>query len=320
MLEKLYSGIIGKKHIGKVKMAFVNKYHFDNIFFDKKFKLGNFTVYQAGDLYCETDTVVENHEQSYFELSFIVSGSGIIYTDNIPTKVKKGNIYLSFKGDLHKIESDKNESLRYYYISFSADKGTIYEEIIDNLHAKYKDPKSRVTDIPYIFQNMTSILAELTDKKKYYEQLIEANIIQLLICFDRFSNDDRDLLKHYQTHNKKFFVQNLISYIDNNIAQIKNLYELSNKFAFDYSYMSESFKKIIGITLKDYFTQKKMEYAKKLLTHNKKTITEVAEELHYSSIHNFTRAFKNYYKITPQQFKMFNDYSKESKDAKKGKT
>lgn len=295
---------------GETIMEFLTKYHFDNRFFEEKFKLNSFTVYQAGDLYCETSTVVENHDQRYFEISFIVSGTGFFYTDNIPTKVKKGNIYLSFKGDIHKIASDKTEPLRFYYISLSAEKNTAYEEILNNLYSTYRDPENRVMNIPYIFQNMTSILAELSDKKSYYRELIESNIIQILICLSRFTIGDKELLKHYQTHNKKYFVQNLISYIDNNITQIKNLYELADKFAFDYSYMSESFKKVIGVTLKDYFIQKKMEYAKKLLLVNKKTITEVSEELQYSSIHNFTRAFKNYYKITPQQFRMFNDFSK----------
>ena len=57
-------------------------------------------------------------------------------------------------------------------------------------------------------------------------------------------------------------------------------------------------------SLQKYLTRKKMELAKALMLKDKKNVTQTAEILHYSSIHNFSRAFKKHFGISPCEVKL----------------
>ncbi len=144
------------------------------------------------------------------------------------------------------------------------------------------------------------------NKKECYLELIEANIIKIIISLYRYSINNIEIINYYKQHEKENVVYNIVNYIDHNLTSIKNLYDIAEVFSFEYSYISYNFKKIIGCTLNDYFQRKKMEYAKLLIVRDKKTITEVSNILNYSSIHNFSRAFKKYNNVSPQELKNLN--------------
>ena len=67
--------------------------------------------------------------------------------------------------------------------------------------------------------------------------------------------------------------------------------------------MSAVFKKLMGVSINDYFLQAKMNFAKKLLKKGL-SVTEVSEKLNYSSVHTFSRSFKKTFDVTPIDYKM----------------
>jgi AraC-like DNA-binding protein len=92
-----------------------------------------------------------------------------------------------------------------------------------------------------------------------------------------------------------------IKYIQDHIRQPISI----NQLAFDLN-MSEAnfcncFKKVIGITPKEYITHLKLTLAKDLLKNQ--NVTEVAYELGYENISHFIALFKDRYGITPKQYK-----------------
>jgi AraC-like DNA-binding protein len=68
---------------------------------------------------------------------------------------------------------------------------------------------------------------------------------------------------------------------------------------------SNSFKKVLGITPKEYITNLKLTEAKKML--KTQNVTEVAYNLGYDNISYFIAIFKNKYGITPKQYKSIGD-------------
>lgn len=65
----------------------------------------------------------------------------------------------------------------------------------------------------------------------------------------------------------------------------------------------EAFNRAAGMPPKAYLTQAVMKHAVAALWESNRTVTEIAEDLGYSSIHHFTKQFTAYYGVSPTQYR-----------------
>lgn len=78
---------------------------------------------------------------------------------------------------------------------------------------------------------------------------------------------------------------------------------LSEKLGFDYTYLSNTFSEVQGITIQHYIIKHKIEKVKELLLYNELNLTEIAHKLHYSSPSHLSNQFKKVTGLTPSFFK-----------------
>lgn len=92
-------------------------------------------------------------------------------------------------------------------------------------------------------------------------------------------------------------------YIDQHYDTV-TLQELADLTHMNLSYLSRFFKDNAGENISAYLMRVKMENALQLLRDvNCKNVSAVAEKLGYSNAKSFTKAFKSYYNITPQEYR-----------------
>ena len=92
-----------------------------------------------------------------------------------------------------------------------------------------------------------------------------------------------------------------IQYIQSHITEPISISLLAYDLNMSEANFSNSFKKIMGVTPKEYITSLKLTKAKGML--KDQNVTEVAYDLGYDNISHFIAHFKNRYGITPKQFK-----------------
>jgi len=95
-------------------------------------------------------------------------------------------------------------------------------------------------------------------------------------------------------------VYKAIKYIQENIKQPISINQLAYELNMSDTNFCNSFKKIIGITPKEYITNLKLTHAKEMLKNQ--NVTEVAYDLGYENISHFIALFKIKYGITPKQY------------------
>lgn len=78
---------------------------------------------------------------------------------------------------------------------------------------------------------------------------------------------------------------------------------LSNQLRLDYSYLSNLFSSVEGITIEKYFIALKIEKAKELLVYGELSLSEIAWQLGYSSVQHLSNQFKKVTGLTPSYFK-----------------
>ncbi|MEB2784047.1 AraC family transcriptional regulator [Algoriphagus persicinus] len=78
---------------------------------------------------------------------------------------------------------------------------------------------------------------------------------------------------------------------------------ISEKLNYKYTYLSKLFSQVEGITIEKFITKLKIERVKELIFYNNKNLSEIADQLGYSSVAYLSSQFKKETGMTPSAFK-----------------
>lgn len=148
--------------------------------------------------------------------------------------------------------------------------------------------------IPYIFVDLG--FADLTK---------EINEVSLNLLKKNLKMSGLEILDN---HNAIIIeqIKNIIVELvySNDSTPLINLSEfITNKLNLDYGYLTNLFTKVKGETIQHFYIKHKIERAKELIFYDEKSLTEIADCLHYSSIAHFSNQFKKVTGVAPSIFK-----------------
>ncbi len=78
---------------------------------------------------------------------------------------------------------------------------------------------------------------------------------------------------------------------------------ISQKIGYDYTYLSNIFSEVKGVTLQQYIIMHRIEKVKELLLYDELTLTEISYRLQYSSVAHLSNQFKKVTGTTPTFYK-----------------
>lgn len=78
---------------------------------------------------------------------------------------------------------------------------------------------------------------------------------------------------------------------------------ISEELSLDYNYLSNIFSEIEGITIENYYITQKVERVKELLDYGELNLSEIADQLNYSSVAYLSNQFKKVTGITPTTYR-----------------
>ena len=78
---------------------------------------------------------------------------------------------------------------------------------------------------------------------------------------------------------------------------------ISKKLNYDYTYLSNIFSEVKGITIQQFIINHKIERVKELLLYDELNLTEISYRLHYSSVAHLSNQFKKVTGLSPSFYK-----------------
>jgi AraC-like DNA-binding protein len=78
---------------------------------------------------------------------------------------------------------------------------------------------------------------------------------------------------------------------------------LSEKLNYDYTYLANIFSEVQGTTIEKFIILHKIERIKELIIYDELNLTEIAWNMHYSSVAHLSNQFKKITGLTPSHFK-----------------
>ncbi len=252
----------------------------------------------------------ESHD--FWEMVFIDSGNAKIIEDDKVFDLKQGEAVFHHPNRNHNIYTNddfansaiitfecKNASLKILSDKiFTLDE---YEKILLNkiINEGKINYQEKLNDL--YLTKMTKRASAPFGGEQIIKNCIELLILSLLrkeISQAKIAQDiDVNLSSNQIVDSVKSFLEQKL---DN--AETVSLDDISFKLGFSKSYIKSQFKKKMGISVIQYFINIKIDKAKKLLSQQKYTVSEIADILGFSSVYYFSRQFKLQTDMSPTEY------------------
>ncbi len=189
-------------------------------------------------------------------------------------------------------------SIKVFHSFFSKVAGLIHFLNDENKDKKYYLDKelapSEVLILNQIFkEQINSSLHDLYLKGKVYE---------LLSLYFNKNEEDAQGCPFLDDEDNVEKIKKAKQIVINNMAEPPTLNEIADEISLSVSKLKEGFKHIYGDTVFNFLLDYKLEFARKLLVSKKHNITEISNQIGYSTASHFISAFKKKYGTTPKQY------------------
>ena len=259
-------------------------------------------ILQVAELAISEGSEIRGHKQICDEITYGISGSATVYSgDNVFT-LSAGQIHYIRKGEYHRIVADRGENFRYCCLGFAADEqysqiSCFVEAVQDCGDFLVKDGGSIKTLFPLLVDEFY-----IQDQESY--TMIHFYFCQILIQLYRLlCGTSREKMSRLNTSASNMAVCQALRYIDREYPRLTQTRQVAQALSYSEYYLCHIFRESMGMTLKEYLMQKKIKTATELLESSSMTISEIAEQLSFSSPHTFSIAFKRYTELSPSQYR-----------------
>lgn len=252
------------------------------------------------------------HMHSFFELAYIVQGSGLQHINNNTLPYKTGDLFLLTPDDLHSFDFEEPTQLFFirfnnYYLS-----GAYQQELLQRIEIILKNASHEPgcvikseDDMIIVQPIMDAIIREHGKRGLYHTELLSHYIKTLLVIIAR--NIMLSLPEKINEHSDQKVVR-ILQYVQANIYDPEKLkgFHISNKFGISETYLARFFRKHTNETLQEYQTNYKLKLIENRLLNTDMRINEISAEFGFTDKSHFNNMFKKHRGVNPTEFrKMF---------------
>ena len=149
-------------------------------------------------------------------------------------------------------------------------------------------------------QLFEQLLQEQERRDPFADEMIHALLNQLILLLLRQVEnqplpDSRMKGEYRIIHQTQLFVSNHV-WEDLSVPFVAHHVDMSP------SYLTALFQKHLAISPGEYIRRVKLQESKHMIRENKLNFTEIAAELQYSTVHHFSRQFKEKFGMTPSEY------------------
>ena len=132
--------------------------------------------------------------------------------------------------------------------------------------------------------------------------LSELNLILILLLRETVSPKGGKLQTSNAVHSENEIIRRAQQYISAHIREKLSVPLVARQVDVSPSYLTALFHKNLQISPGEYIRRIKLQESKQMIRENHLNFTEIAAALQYSTVHHFSRQFKEKFGITPSEY------------------
>lgn len=241
--------------------------------------------------------LLPHYHEDAFEFTLIIKGSMSFYTNEKEYNVPGGSIFVSFPNEIHSTNDIPISLNQQYWIQVDiSDPGNF-------LFLKEEIAQELIRDLRGIDRHI--IAANNQEVRRSIEKAFQFCLMPghqrqtaayLLIFLEFLLAASRETRYHSAPD-----IERAVLYIQDHIREELSLDDLAGISNLSTSQFKQKFRRIVGISPRDYINQHKITYSKQLLKEGR-SVTDVAMTLSFNTSSYFSTVFKKYTMKTPHQY------------------
>lgn len=250
------------------------------------------------------------HTLTYYDITFITEGRGSFSIDNQTERVVPGDVIFSKPGEVRRwdvcgignghalifedefLSSFFKDSLFVRHLSFFTPDRTAFKlHLPDELYGR-------------LIQLLKDIKVEIDVYKPNDDHLLRALLYEALMLLSRtyqtrYPAEDKTPNRGIATiHLNKF-----MELVSEHLKEQHAVQYYADKLCITPNYLNEIVRSAVGVGAKQYILNKVMDEAKRLLAYTALPVSDIARDLHFSTVSYFVRSFRQLTGETPLAYR-----------------
>lgn len=254
----------------------------------------------------------ERHD--FWEMTYIDSGEIDAITEGHGRTISQGQILFNKPNELHAHISNKKVPNNMLVVSFTT-KSPAMQFFDRKVFTLDKTPKTLLSlfmdeakralgGIPHDYNDKNAL--DFSNAPFGSLQLLECYLTEFLIVLKRSSEESITPVKRTKDSRElgqSSIAELIVGYLGDNVYNSISLSDISAKFYMGKTQLCKIFDEYFNESPMECYTRLKMTEAKRQLREGKISVSKLSDMLGYSSIHNFSRAFKKYSGVSPTEYR-----------------
>lgn len=218
-----------------------------------------------------------------FTIQYVYSGRGTVYKGSSKFTLGPTQIFILRPGETFRLQADILDPWTYIWIGFrtSLDLPELHQA--DVLSGK----------------NLENLFLSIANCNKSSNRPLEPLLLsytwKLLFSLQQLNGASDKFYRKAEEYVERACLLISTHYATTSVQQLADELHLNR------SYLSRIFKESTGISIQTYLTNTRLQAARNLILRDY-SVSQASTMVGYSDIASFSRAFKNYYKVSPKQY------------------
>ena len=262
-------------------------------------------IYVEKQVRVPTYSMTYDHSHTYCEIFYLKTGSCIYYVNNDMYHLIAGDVFIVAPGDSHSTSYEGLVACERIVVCCELE--AIPESFL-NSHEDLKESLQRSGKVVLVKKGqlqLEGILSRMMEENnfpdEYSYELMTYYAQELFLCLKRGGVFIYE--KHKSRESYSADIEDAIRYIAQNYALSITLEDVAKIINLSPTYLSKKFKKVTGMTFKEYVNYIRLKQASQALLTTDNSITEIAVDCGFNSSNYFKDLFRKVNGVSPRTFR-----------------